>query len=170
LTAALLPQPAGSEKSHHRLKQQLLTAKVGPAHGWTITIPVPGARTKRRPPPPPPAPPKPPPTDQRLRSISGRFSVHPPQNDWHTVSIDRGVWRNAAGVEWGIAPIAAHGGRIGDSWRSPAFIASTDCVYWQQGKCGEDWAEGCKLFVQRNATHEVAAIRWLSELYVREPN
>ena len=69
-----------------------------------------------------------------------------------------------------IAPIAAHGGRIGDSWRSPTFIASTDCVYWQQGKCGEDWAEGCKLFVQRNATHEVAAIRWLSELYVREPD
>ena len=108
-----------------------------------------------------------------LQILDGRYSIHPPQNLWHKVSIDNGVWRNDDGVQWGIRvslpPVAAALVAKGSKPPPGTFVADDDCVYWQQGQCEtQDWAEGCVLHVVSNVTHQVASLRWLGEVYVRD--
>ncbi len=100
-----------------------------------------------------------------LKRLNGRFSVQPPQNGWHQVTIQNGLWKNDDGVQWGIEAILPAGA-------NPAtrYVAAQDCIYWQQGQCkSKSWAEDCELKLFGNGTHGVARIRWLGEVYVREP-
>ena len=89
-----------------------------------------------------------------------------------------GRWRNAAGMEWGVIPErGSRGERRLDYLTSlpglpgvyQVFAVAKDCVYWQQNKCGEEWAEDCKIYATSVTPHgEVRSFRFLSEVYYRE--
>ena len=97
--------------------------------------------------------------------------MQPPENNWHRVSIHNGLWTNDDGVQWGIEARLPSGAQ---SALAPStglrYVAAQDCIYWQQGQCkSKAWAEYCELKVFGNNTHAVARIRWLGEVYIREP-
>lgn len=144
----------------------------------------------RKQPPPPPAPPPRRPSatvpnaatakrygwssnnavgQNALKRLNGHFSVQPPQNGWHKVTIQNGIWKNDDGVQWGIEAILPPGANQAGANPAIRYVAAQDCIYWQQGQCkSKSWAEDCELKVFGNGTHGVAHIRWLGEIYVRE--
>lgn len=172
------PGPAGTDGQ--------LRPLITPARPRAVAHPRPTPPPPRPPPPPPPPKkaPAPPPkkpqaaakeSDARytwssantpariaLTRLNGHYSVLPPQNDWHKVSIHNGVWTNDEGVRWGIEALVPKSGPV-------RFVAAQDCIYWKQGQCtSKSWADNCELTVVKNGTHPVARIRWLGESYVRE--
>ena len=86
-----------------------------------------------------------------------------------------GRWRNAAGVEWGVAgPV-----KWNINYKTPlvglpgvyqVFSVEKDCVYWKQNKCNALWAEGCQIYATSILRGQVQSFRFLSEVYYREGN